>query len=129
MTGTTGGGVNIILEPPAPFLNSNQRLHWRKKAERVKAWRNAAREAAFDAHPTEFTYAQVICHIRFPDDICRDVANWYPTAKSCLDGIVEAGGFLTDDSDKYVVGPDMRREYPNGSPRVTITIREIHDAA
>lgn len=42
-----------------------------------------------------------------------DASNWLPTAKHCVDGLVlhsKHGGadVLVDDSNRYVIGPDMR---------------------
>lgn len=119
----------ITLTPPAKFINANDRLHWREKAKRVKAWRDMAHDrAAYNAdHGVHYERAHVICAIRFPTNHRRDVGNFYGTAKACLDGIVDAG-LLPDDSDVHVLGPDMRRHIPNGSPLVTITIRPLEDS-
>lgn len=113
----------LIIEPPCAFLTANQRLHWRKKAELTKAWRRATKEAAFDIDAT-FTRARIICSIRWPDNRRRDPGNWFVTAKACVDGLVDAG-VLEDDDSERVVGPDMRREKPNGPTRLTLEIREI----
>lgn len=127
-TPAAAGTQTIVLEPPAPFINANSRNHFREKAALTKKWRAAAREAAFDLLPCTANRAHITCTVRFSDNRRRDVGNLFPTAKACLDGIVDAG-LLEDDDDTRVIGPDMRREYPNGTPRVTITIREVHDAA
>jgi len=37
----------------------------------------------------------------------RDPANWYPSFKACVDGLVDAG-VLNDDDHAHVIGPDMR---------------------
>jgi hypothetical protein len=118
--------TTIVLEPPCDFLNANDSLHFQAKGKLTKQWRRAA-ELAVNAlfEPYHYTRARVICTIRFPDNRRRDVGNWYPTAKACLDGIVDSQLLLFDDSDKYVVGPDMRREYPNGPARVTVTITPL----
>lgn len=116
----------ITLEPPAKFINANDRLHWRKKAELTKAWREAAANAV-GFEPYHYTRAHITAAIRFPNNIRRDVHNLYPTVKACVDGLVDAL-LLPDDSDAYIVGPDMRRHIPNGSPLVTITIRPLEDS-
>lgn len=118
--------TTLVLEPPAPFLNANQRLHWRKRMELTKAWRSLAhQQAAFlVASGVSHDRVHVYAHFRFPDNKRRDVGNWFPTVKAALDGAVSAG-LIEDDSDAYVIGPDLRREYPNGSPRLTLEIREL----
>ena len=121
--------TTIVLTPPAAFINANDRLHHQAKAKLTKAWRQAAK-AAVDAgfNPYRYDRAHVVCTIRFADNIRRDVGNFYPTAKACLDGIVDAG-VLEDDSDLHILGPDMRREWPNGEPRVTVTVTALDGAA
>lgn len=119
----------LEITPPAEFINANDRLHHAPKARLTKAWREAA---AWTATSKKLGYwtkpVHITCTIRFPDNIRRDVGNWYPTAKAIVDGLVDAG-VLYDDSDTYVLGPDMRREYPNGPARVTVELREVGDAA
>lgn len=119
--------TTIILAPPCDFINANQRLHHHAKAKLTKAWR----EATFDEWQARgcllnccaFDRAHVTVTIRFPTNHRRDVGNYYPTAKAIVDGLVDAG-VLPDDNDEHLTGPDMRRERPNGDPRVTITITE-----
>lgn len=120
--------TTIVLEPPAELLNANQRYHWAKKAKLTAAWRAMAHDhAAYNAdHGIRYERARVVFAIRFPTNHRRDVGNFYPTAKACLDGIVDAG-LLPDDSDAHVLGPDMRRHIPNGSPLVTITITPLEE--
>ena len=120
--------VTIVLTPPAALLNANDRMHHHPKAKLTRAWREAACAAVESGfHPFRFERAHVTCIIRFADNIRRDVGNFYPTAKACLDGIVDAG-VLEDDSDLHILGPDMRREWPNGEPRVTLTVEPIGEA-
>ncbi|WP_288292371.1 hypothetical protein [uncultured Varibaculum sp.] len=38
---------------------------------------------------------------------CRDVANYHPTVKAILDGIVDAG-VLEDDDNRHLEGPFLR---------------------
>jgi hypothetical protein len=125
----TGGVVSttIVLDPPADFINANQRLHYRKRNELTQAWREAGKaalEALFE--PYHYPRAHIVCAIRFPTNIRRDVGNWYPTAKAIVDGLVDAN-LLPDDNDAHLIGPDMRREYPNGPARVTVTIHPLEE--
>lgn len=94
-----------VSAPDAP-LTANQRLHYHEKAARVRNWRLRTAILARKVKPVP--HAHVICYLHFQDNRRRDAGNWYPTAKACLDGIVDAG-VLEDDSDNYVIGPDMRR--------------------
>lgn len=114
--------TTLELTPPCDFINANGRLHHHAKAKLTKAWRELAAATAM-THKRKYDQAHVTVGIRFPTNHRRDVGNYYPTAKACLDGIVDAG-LLIDDSDQYVTGPDMRRIRPNGTPLVVVTITE-----
>lgn len=118
--------TTIVIDPPCAFLNANDRPHHHAKAKLTKAWRASA-QAAIWVNPRvqpKHQYAHIIVSIRWPDKRRRDPGNWYPTAKAIVDGLVDAG-VLIDDDDAHVIGPDMRREYPNGPARVTVTIEEL----
>jgi crossover junction endodeoxyribonuclease RusA len=134
--------TTIVLEPPCALINANDRLHHHAKAKLTRAWREAARAAiptirpivrppASPGHlavlagfePNTYSRAHITVSIRFATNHRRDVGNYYPTAKACLDGIVDSG-LLRDDSDDHITGPDLRRERPNGPLRVTVTITE-----
>lgn len=123
---SSDSSTRLVLEPPAPFINANQRLHWRKKMELTRAWRELARAQAAFLVQTGVSHERVhvFAHFRFPDNKRRDVGNWFPTVKAALDGAVSAG-LIEDDSDAFVVGPDLRREYPNGLPRLVLEFVEV----
>jgi Holliday junction resolvase RusA-like endonuclease len=117
--------TTIVLEPPCAFINANQRLHFHQRNELTQSWRKAAAKAIESQfEPYHYTRAHIVCEIRFPDNRRRDVGNYYPTAKAIVDGLVDSL-LLPDDNDRHLIGPDMRREYPNGPARVTVTIEEI----
>lgn len=116
--------TTLTLEPPAAFINANQRLHHHAKAKLTKAWREASAGLMVCYRQPYYQRAQVTVGIRFPTNHRRDVGNYYPTAKAILDGLVDAG-LLPDDNDEHVTGPDMRRIRPNGTPLVVITVTEL----
>jgi crossover junction endodeoxyribonuclease RusA len=91
----------------AQWLTANQRLYWRRKAERTKAWREATAWRARHARIPRLDRALIVCELRFAVRRRRDPANWAPTAKACVDGLVDAGVFDDDDATR-VQGPDMR---------------------
>lgn len=116
--------VTFTLTPPADFINANDRPHYHAKAKLTKAWRQAACVAVRAGfHPYRFELARVVVYYRFPNNRRREVSNLQPTSKAIVDGLVDAL-LLVDDDDKHVIGPDNRREYPNGPARVTVTIEE-----
>lgn len=117
--------ITLTFDPPADFINANDRLHHHAKAPLTRAWRAAGQAAVLAQFlPYHMQRAHIVCTIRFPDNRRRDVGNYFPTAKALVDGLVDAK-LLHDDNDKYVLGPDMRREYPNGPARVTLTVKEL----
>jgi len=117
--------TTFTLDPPCAFINANDRLHHAPKAKLTRTWRDlAAATINTGWFPDRYQRAHITVAIRFPNNRRRDVGNLYPTAKAIVDGCVDAN-LLSDDDDKHVIGPDLRRDYPNGEPRVTVTIEEI----
>lgn len=117
--------TTLTITPPCDFINANQRLHHHAKAKLTKAWRQAACEAVVTGfNPDHYDRAHITVAIRFPTNHRRDVGNLYPTAKAIVDGLVDAN-LLADDDDTRVLGPDLRRHIPNGSPLVTVTITPL----
>jgi crossover junction endodeoxyribonuclease RusA len=114
--------TELTIDPPCDLINANGRLHHHAKAKLTRAWREAAC-AAVGFEPYHYRHAHITVHIRFPTNHRRDVGNYYPTAKACVDGLVDAR-LLADDSDDHITGPDLRRERPNGPLRVRIHIEE-----
>lgn len=89
------------------WLNSNDRIHPMLRAKVTKQWREHAEMRARLAHLPHLGRAHVFCELLFHTRARRDPGNWYPTAKACVDGLVDAGLF-TDDDAHHIVGPDMR---------------------
>lgn len=89
------------------WITSNQRLFWRMQADRTKAWREETAALALKSGIRRIERAWVIADVSFADTRRRDPANWYPTAKACVDGMVDAGLF-SDDDHRHLIGPDMR---------------------
>lgn len=114
--------LTLIVEPPCDFISANGRLHYQARARLTRAWREAMC-AEVERHflPDRYDRAHITVHIRFPDNIRRDVGNYFPTAKALVDGLVDMQ-VIADDNDEIITGPDMRREYPNGPARVTVHI-------
>lgn len=89
------------------WLTANHRLFWRLSASRTREWRAHAKLKAKALQVPRIEKAYVIAELRFADSRRRDPSNWAPTAKACVDGLVDAGVFVDDDF-QHVVGPDMR---------------------
>lgn len=116
----TAGPRPYVIALPAglKLLNANQRMHHKPKAKLTAAIRDAAMEAVADspalmealaaAKPGPLFQRAHILGILHPATARRaDPANWYPSFKAAVDGIVDAG-LLDDDDHTRVVGPDMR---------------------
>lgn len=114
-----GPGLFAITLPAGlKLLNANQRLHHKPKAKLTAAIRDAAMEAVADnpvlmaalakAKPGPlFQRAHILGILRPATARRADPANWYPSFKAAVDGLVDAG-LLDDDDHTRVVGPDMR---------------------
>lgn len=126
MTDHTVVSLNV---PREWVLTSNQRLSWRAKANRTSYIRGAAAwhgRAFKGKHKRELDLPfpnrmHATAYLRFPTERRRDPANWYPTVKAVVDGIVDAG-VLVDDSQEYLVGPDMRQAELKCKPGVAVHV-------
>lgn len=118
----TATSRTFSFPPPAKVLTENQRLHWAERARRVKAWRTDTAWYAIHHHgrtllgPSTVDIAIPVA----PRDIRRDPANWIPTCKAAIDGLVDAGWF-EDDSSEYVTV--LEPTLVVGGDLVTVTVR------
>lgn len=114
------------LKHPKVWLNSNDRLHRMAEAKLIALWKQAAIDAAQGYGPIP-TPVHITARI-WKDRVGRyDAGNLYPTAKACVDGIVDTG-LLIDDSNEYVIGPDMRHG-GKGEPRIVLEFRPVYKVA
>lgn len=118
--------TTFTLEPPCAYINANDRMHHHAKAKLTRGWRKltAAMLTTSGEPVPAYGRAHITITYRFPTNHRREVSNLQPTSKAIVDGLVDAG-LIPDDDDLHVVGPDNRREWPNGTRRVTVTIEEI----
>jgi Holliday junction resolvase RusA-like endonuclease len=116
----------FTVELPAgmPLLNANRRIHWRVRHERTKAIREAAYLLTRQARVPALVRAHIVCEYRPPDRRRRDVHNLFGSAKAAIDGVVDAG-VITDDSDAYLIGPDMRIGEVEKFGRLVLHITEL----
>ncbi len=111
------------------YLNSNRVRHHYDTGRLVKEWRENAKGAALAAKLPTLQRAHVFAYVQFRDGRRHDAGNWYPTAKACVDGMIDAG-LLPDDADAHLVGPDMR-PHPDVSrvPTIVFEIRDLEAVA
>lgn len=119
----------ITLLAPHDFLNANQRPHWTVERARAAAWRAATGWAAKKQRLPLLERVHIVCWLEFPNRLRRDPANWAPTAKACVDGLVDAKVLIDDDSE-HVIGPDMRIGALHPKPgRLVIGIYDLAEVA
>lgn len=120
MDGVTAQPYLLVLPlGERKWINANRRLFFMERSRRTKAWRDYTRVRAIAAQIPHLPGGRVVCELRFADSRRRDSANWAPTAKAIVDGLVDAGVF-PDDSHKFVAGPDMRIGAPVGASAVGV---------
>lgn len=105
--------------PNTHVLTSNQRQNHFVKATHTKYIRTMAFATATNWGFTPMYIAHAVVYISFQDERRRDVANYYPTVKACIDGFVDAD-LITDDDHTKLIGPDMR--LGGKSPKNTTTL-------
>ena len=127
----------IILTIPAPCdwlrLNGGHGNRYARNAQAQK-WRQAAAWQARKLRLTRLTDypVRIIATIHLDTNPPRwDATNWLPTAKHAIDGLVwsaKHGGadVLVDDSNRYVVGPDMRAGARMTEPTLTLRIEPLN---
>lgn len=125
----------ITLPPGLKLLNANQRVHHRVRAELTQAIRGAAmaqcseeptlRAALVSAGQAPVLEHAYILGILHPGSRRRlDPANFYPSFKAAVDGLVDAG-VLEDDDHTRVIGPDMRIGPVAKGGRLALVIQEL----
>lgn len=120
--GMPGRRFRVALPPRLLLLNSNQRLHHHRRADITRVLRRAAWAASRDLPALERAHIVGVLH---PEDRQRrDPANWYPSFKACVDGLVDQG-VLEDDDHTRVVGPDMRIGHVVSGSRLVLHVREL----
>lgn len=136
MTTTQLRTFTLTLPAGLPLLNANQRPHHRVRAKLTAAIRAAAMNACSEDPVMRAALAAVpagepllrnawILGVLHPDSRRRcDPANWYPSFKAAVDGIVEAG-VLDDDDHTRVLGPDMRLGPVVRGGRISLHIHEM----
>lgn len=107
-----------------PWLNSNDRDHWRVLSPIRADWRANAMQAAQDAGlPQGLGRVEITGLVVKERAGTYDAMNFYPTAKAIVDGFIDHGMCL-DDNNEFVEGPFLYPG-PKGRPAMVVTVREI----
>lgn len=139
MTDPEARSYIVTLPIGLALINSNESQHPGRRARIVRALRAASAQAAVDnqalhaavqasAPGPVLAHAHIIGVLHPHDRRKRDPANWYPSFKAAVDGIVDAG-VLADDDSTRVIGPDMRIGTPVRGSQIALHIREITPSA
>lgn len=111
----------------AYLITANGRHHWAIRAARTRYWRDLTQLRARSLINTgawpRLAAANIEITIDWPDHRRRDPANWAPTGKAIVDGLVDAR-LLPDDDHHHVTGPDMRLGHGHPAIHITITPRD-----
>ena len=118
----TGRSWTLELPPGTRLLSSNgSHRHWAAKQADVNRLRDAFHWLAKAQRVPPLQWAHVEYHVRARGRF--DPANWMPTAKAGVDGIVRAG-VLPDDNRKYLVGQDPREGMQMGFSLLILELAE-----
>ncbi|WP_329492444.1 hypothetical protein OG618_37355 (plasmid) [Kitasatospora sp. NBC_01246] len=119
----------FVLQLPAALelLNANRPVHWRVRARKVAAIRNAAGWAARHARLPALERARVDFVVNPRPGVTRyDPHNWWGSAKAAIDGLVDAR-VLPDDDSTHLVATEARPGVPVKGGRLDLVITEVLD--
>lgn len=122
--------LRIKLDQPQRWPSANDRGHWSKNAPVIAYWRQMTACLAKVGQRPRFDRVHVVMTLHWPDRRRRDVANWHPLAKACVDGLVDAQ-VVPDDHWRHVVGPDLRygEPVPGRRPVAVLDVYDLGSAA
>jgi hypothetical protein len=118
------------------LLNQNQRMHHAVRARITASIRAAAMATCSEDEPMRtalattskgeplLRHAYILGVLHPPSRRRADPANWYPSFKAGVDGLVDAG-VLEDDDHTRVIGPDMRIGPVAKGGRLVLHIQEL----
>lgn len=115
-----------VLAMPAgmPLANANDRGHWSKGYRVKKELRKTACLLTRAAKIPTMQRASIVGVFEPPNRQPRDPANWYPSFKAIIDGMVDAG-MLPDDNSKHLDGPDMRLGEIHPKGRLVLYVTDL----
>ena len=117
----------LTIPAPAPWVSANDRSHWATKARRTHHWRIAAGILARATTPNLLrTPVAITVTVHRTSGRRADASNLAPTAKACIDGLVDAG-WLPDADDQHVIATTFVAGEPLRPACLTLTITEQGD--
>lgn len=121
--------TELIIPAPCDWINANQRHHWAEKGRLTRNWRDAAYARAYLSRSVRFgdTPVHITATIHKTTRRKYDAANLYPTVKAAIDGLRDAG-WLDDDDNAHVIGPDIRPGRIHDHNVLVLTIEPVVNA-
>lgn len=122
--------LDIGVPPTAPLsLNEERTMHWAAVRRRTHPWRNttwalavkAKLKRQVDGHACVVTVVLPVA-----DKRRRDPANFYPTVKAVVDGLVMAGVW-PDDTPEWVTTTEAVLQV-GGTAQVRLELRDVNVA-
>lgn len=105
-------------------LNAERKLHWSARKAVAAYWRSNTESAVRMAGIPPMGRVHVVVYFHKATNRMYDVSNLLPVAKSCVDGMVDAG-IIEDDNNHFLIGPDMRAGTKSSTPHVVIEIIDL----
>lgn len=120
----TGRTVTVAL-PAMPYLNSNDRPHWRTRGRKTKAIREAAAWATKALRQAPMNAVEITAVIHPKTARRFDPHNLQPTVKAAIDGIVDAQLIADDDSSRLVSVAFRAGEKDPSGTRIDLIVKEV----
>jgi hypothetical protein len=114
--------VQIAVGPGlvSQLLNANDRGHWATKEARRRYWLDTT-IYRLRGHPRSSTSTSTSPSRSPGPTAAAATSGTTPNTRKVIVDASSGRAILTDDSDRYVTGPDMRRAYGPHEIRLTIT--------
>jgi hypothetical protein len=120
----TGRNWRLDIPPHVKLLTANEALTVREEIRRKGELRDLGYYLALSRRIPKLQFAHVVYYVLATDDRTRDPANWQPSVKKLVDGMVKAG-VLPDDDHKHLLGPDPRLIAGSSRKGLVIVISEM----
>lgn len=106
----------FTIAAPCQWLNANVRFHHMKETRLKAKWREVAGWLGTQARIAPFELATVDVHLWHAINRVRDAANYHPTVKPVIDGLVTDAKLLPNDDDAHMAGPFLFPGEPGNRP-------------
>lgn len=120
----------FTIAAPCQWLNANVRFHHMKETRLKAKWREVAGWLGTQARIAPFELVRVDVHLWHAVNRVRDAANYHPTVKPVIDGLVTDAKLLPNDDDTHMAGPFLFPGEPGNRPAprfvgMTVTFTEL----